>query len=272
MNVSAIPGAQLPSRKFRIRIISLAGVVVFLGIFLVVSNVNPLQFFAEFDQVKRLARDMWPPNMAMLFRGKELYRSLLETIAMAFLGTLSGGVAAVLLAFAAARNTSPHPAIRFAVRTLFVMERSTPNFVIVLIFLIAAGIGPFAGVLSLSIGTLGMFGKLFADAIEHVDHSAMEGVAAVGARRTQVIRYAALPQVTPSFIATSFYAFDVNLRAAIAFGVFGAGGIGFELNLASHVLRYRDMLAYTILIIALITAMEKISDRIRGRLTPAGLP
>jgi phosphonate transport system permease protein len=146
-----------------------------------------------------------------------------------------------------------------------------PNFVVVLIFLIAVGIGPFAGVLSLALGTVGMFGKLFADTIEQVDAASLEGVSAAGAARLQLVRYGVLPQVIPSFVATLFYSFDVNLRAAIAFGVFGAGGVGFELSLASHVLRFRDMLAYTILIIVLITAMEKVSDRLRSGLLSTSL-
>jgi ABC-type phosphate/phosphonate transport system permease subunit len=90
----------------------------------------------------------------------------------------------------------------------------------------------------------------------------------VGAGRWQVIRYAVMPQVLPVVVGRSFYAFDVNLRAAIALGVYGGGGVGFELQLAMKVLRYADAFALILLIILLITGMERVSDAVR-RLSPA---
>jgi phosphonate transport system permease protein len=79
-----------------------------------------------------------------------------------------------------------------------------------------------------------------------------------------------IPEVAPSFIANLFYAFDVNLRAAIPLGVFGGGGIGFELNFADRLLHYKDMLAYTLVIVVMITGMERASDWVRRRLLTQG--
>ncbi len=93
-----------------------------------------------------------------------------------------------------------------------------------------------------------------------------EAIAAVGANRLQIIRYAILPQVAPSIVANVFYAFDVNLRLAVTLGVFGGGGIGFELHVARSVLRYKDMLACLIMIMILINLMERIADYCRSRL------
>jgi phosphonate transport system permease protein len=107
---------------------------------------------------------------------------------------------------------------------------------------------------------------LFADAIEQVDPAPGDAIAAAGASKLQVIRYAIVPQVAPSIVANVFYAFDVNLRAAVALGVFGGGGIGFELNVARSVLRYRDMLSCLILIMVLINLMERIADLLRKKL------
>jgi phosphonate transport system permease protein len=120
--------------------------------------------------------------------------------------------------------------------------------------------------IALAVGSIGLFGKLFADAIEQVDPGPCESVASVGATRLQVIRYAIIPQVLPSVVANGFYAFDVNLRAAIALGVYGGGGIGFELQLAMKVLRYPDVLALILFIIVLITGMERVSDFVRRRI------
>ena len=111
--------------------------------------------------------------------------------------------------------------------------------------------------------------KLFADAIERVDVPPVESIQALGASRLQVIRYGILPLAAPSIVANLFYAFEVNLRGAVALGVFGGGGLGFELDLARAVLRYRDMLACLLLIVVMITVTERLADRVRRRLLAA---
>jgi phosphonate transport system permease protein len=209
---------------------------------------------------------MLPPNLELLWRKTSIWSSLVQTVAMAFLATLGGAAIAFLFALLAATNTTPSQVARFAVRLILTTERCTPNIVVLLVLLIAVGIGPFAAMLSLLVGSIGMFGKLFADAIEQVDIGPVESTAASGASRLQILRYAVLPQVAPSIVANVFYAFDVNLRAAVALGVFGGGGIGFELNVARSVLRYRDMLACLLVIIVMINLMERIADHVRRRI------
>lgn len=264
--VPAVPRGELPSVLFRRRaaaaLIGSAAIIVAL----IYLNANPLSLIRDFHFVVNLVGEMLPPNLALLWRKEAIWGSLLDTISMAFLGTLGGAAIAFVLALLAAANTTPHPAVRLAVRSVLTAERCTPNFVVLLVLLIAVGLGPFAAMLSLLIGSIGMFGKLFADAIEQVDAGPVEGTAVTGAGRLQIIRYAVLPQVAPSIIANVFYAFDVNLRGAVALGVFGGGGIGFELNVARSVLRYRDMLACIIVIIIMINLMERVADFFRKRI------
>jgi phosphonate transport system permease protein len=260
-----VPIGILPSRKFRTMALSvLVTALVLIGLVLSLG-VDTSTMSTDLHSIRELADDMFPPNIPLLWEKSGLMRSLVETVSMAFLGTVFGGCVALVLAFLAATNTSPSPVLRFVVRGLLAAERSLPNFIVLLVLLIAVGIGPFAGMLSLSIGSIGMFGKLFADAIEQADKGIIESIQSVGSTRLQLIRYAILPQVAPSFIANIFYAFDVNLRAAIPLGVFGGGGIGFELNFADRLLHYKDMLAYTLVILVLITGMERASDWIRKR-------
>jgi phosphonate transport system permease protein len=272
MSATALPAAPAyvpPSAQFRRRLGGFLGVAAFLvgsGVFL---GFKPWLLVTDFHYIVKLAGEMVPPNLAMLWEKASLRASVAETVAMAFLGTLVGGCAALGLAFFAAANTAPHPAVRVAVRALFQCERATPNLITALVLLVAVGFGPFAGFLALTIGSLGMFGKLFADAIEQVDAGPTEAVASVGATRWQVIRFAIVPQVMPAVVGNLFYAFDVNLRLAIALGIYGAGGLGFELQLAMKVLRYPDVLALVLLIVVLITAMERVSDFIRRRLIGA---
>ena len=266
MNASVALPYTPPSAHFRRRLKIGGALLAFFVVVGAILGFKPWLIITEFPHLVRLADEMLPPNWGLLFNKTTLYATLAQTIAMAFLGTLGGGSIAFVLAFFAARNTSPHPVVRSVVRLFFQIERATPNFILLLVLLIAVGFGPFAGFLSLMIGCIGMTGKLFADAIEQVETAPAEAVTSVGATRLQVIRFAILPQVMPSIVASWFYAFDVNLRLAVALGVYGGGGLGFELHLAIKVLRYGDVLALVLLIIALIISMERVSDFLRRRL------
>lgn len=267
MSTTAAPLVYVrPSVHFRRRIATLAGLLAFVVVAGALLKFDPLLLFTDFHYLVRLAAEMVPPNIALLWTKTSLYHSMAETVATALLGTLVGGLIALVLAFFAAGNTAPNRFVRGGVRVFFGLERATPNIIVLLVLLIAVGYGPFAGMIALALGSIGMFGKLFADAIEQVEIPPMEGVSSVGASRLQVIRYAVLPQVMPSIVANWFYAFDVNLRAAIALGVYGGGGLGFELQLALKVLRYRDVLALVLFTIVLITVMERISDFLRRRM------
>lgn len=255
-----------PSRRFCRRLVGALALVGFLVGASIYLRFNPLVFFTEFHHVASLAREMFPPNFGLFAERPSVFASIGETVSMAFLGTLCGGTVAIALALLAASNTTPHPIVRGIVRMFLAAERATPNFIVLLVLLIAVGFGPFAATISLAIGSLGMFGKLFADAIEQVEPGPIEALASTGASRLQVVRYAILPQALPSIVANFFYAFDVNLRGAIALGVYGGGGLGFELNLANAILRYEDTLALILCIAALIAALERVSDFLRRRI------
>lgn len=261
-----IPNAVLPSRRFRRRTGVAFSAAAAVTAILVYLKIDPMAILRDLHYVTSLIGEMIPPNLQLYWTKPGLWASLIQTVAIAFLATTTGAVIALTLSLLAASNTTPSPLIRLFVRTLLTAERCTPNLVTLLVLLIAVGIGPFAAMLALLIGSVGMFGKLFADAIENVDPLPAEAIAAVGASRLQIIRYAILPQSAPAIVANVFYAFDVNLRMAVTLGVFGGGGIGFELHVARSVLRYRDMCAYVILILIMITLMERLADSLRARL------
>ncbi|MEM9339565.1 MAG: phosphonate ABC transporter, permease protein PhnE [Bacteroidota bacterium] len=257
---------KLPSEKFKRRI-TFFSVSSFVIVAIAIQlDFNPVLFFTEGHHLVNLLGEMLPPNMEVLWEKTNVFTSIMETLAMAFMGTVIGGAGALVLAFMAAKNTSPSPLIRSVFRLLMSIERVLPRLVMILIFVIALGLGPFAGMITLCVSTLGMFGKLFADAIEEVETDPVEAVYAIGANKLQAIKYSIIPQVIPSFIANLFYAFDVNLRAAIGLGIFGGGGIGFEIHMAMKMLRYSDALALILFTILLITVFEKISDVLRARI------
>ena len=260
----------LPSRKFRRLLISVLAITAFLVLSFIYLQMNPLILFTEFYYVIDLLNEMFPPSFELLWSQSGLWASVGETFAMAFLGTLFGALFALILAFLAARNTAPSQKLCRPLRILLGAQRAAPDFAVMLVIVVSVGFGPFAGTIALVIGSTGIFGKLFADAIEQVDTGVVESLAAAGASRLQVIRFGILPEVSPSFISNTLYLFEINVGSAIALGVFGGGGLGFELHVANATLNYPHMLAYITVIAVLMVLVEKVSDYFRNRLFASG--
>ena len=267
---NSVPDHILPSHQFRKKMLWLvASSIMIVGV-CIYYGFNPTLLFTEFHYVISLLDEMLPPNFSILWTNETIGISVLQTISMAFLGTLFGGTGALLLSFLAASNTTPSQTLRLIIKALLSFERVIPSLVIILIFVISVGLGAFAGMLTLAVGTIGMFGKLFSEALENAQPGPAEAIYSTGATKVQVIRYAIIPQVLPSFIANFLYAFDINMRAAIGLGIFGGGGIGFELHMSMKVLRYPDALALIFFTIILVTLVEKLSDFLRRKLLAGG--
>jgi phosphonate transport system permease protein len=260
----------LPSKKYKQKATIFSVSVIIVSIACVYMNFNPLGFFAEFHFVRDLLGDMFMPNYRVLSDNSSILYSILQTVSMAFLGTLYGGVIAVIIAFLAASNTMPYRVIRVISSVFLSLMRVIPVLVVILIFVIAVGPGSFAGVLALVVTTIGTFGKLFTEIIENTENPPGEAIFSVGASRLQVIRFSVIPQILPSLIANLLYAFDVNMRTAISLGIFGGGGIGFEFQMAKSVLHYKDVTALISLIIVLVILVEKLSDYLRKRILGEG--
>jgi len=241
-----------------------------VGMICIFMGFDPSMLFTEFHYVIDLTKSMTPPNFPLLWRDSTIAMALLETLSMAFLGTLFGGILAISLAFVAAENTNPFRWVRGLVKLILSLVRVIPSLIVILIVIAAVGLGPFAGMLTLVFSTVGTFGQLFTDIIENTEEAAADAVFATGADRWQVIRYVILPQVLPSFTANLFYAYDINMRTAIGLGIFGGGGVGFQLFQAMRLLHYRDALALICLTMVLIILTEKMSDTLRARMLGGG--
>jgi len=252
----------LPSVKYKHKVGYLSISLFVVVVVCIYLKYNPFLIFADFTPIQRLLGEMLPPNFSLLWQST-IGKAIAQTASMAFLATFYGCLIAFILAFLTAANTMPLRFIRLIVGGFLSLLRIIPPLVCILIFIIAVGLGAFSGMLALIVITVGMFGRLFTDIIENTEHSAADAVFSVGASRLQVIRYAILPQIIPSFIANCLYAFDVNIRVAISLGIFGGGGIGYELFMAMQVLHYQDAFALICLIIIMIVLIEKVSDRLR---------
>jgi phosphonate transport system permease protein len=186
---------------------------------------------------------MFPPNVDA---AGPAWFSLVETIQIAFLGSLIGLVLAFIPSFLAARNITP-AWLTIPFRSLLTIIRTIPIIVWALLFVAAVGLGPFPGILATAMYTVGFVGKLFYEAIEAVDRSQVEAVQSTGASKMSVWRYGVLPQVAPHFVGYALYIFEYNVRAATVLGIVGAGGIGFYLLHYMRSFQY-DMAATVILI------------------------
>jgi len=206
---------------------------------------------------------MLPPNWGFMAR---LARPVFETVQLAVWGTLFAMVLALPLCFLAARNLSPSPVVFHFMRQVFNAARGINEIIFALIFVAAVGLGPFAGVLALSIHGAGMLGKFFAEAIEEADPGPVEALRATGASPLQVIAFAVLPQALPAWIAATLYRLEVNLRAATILGMVGAGGIGFELYSSLKLFQYEDTATCVIVILAMVMTADYVSSRLRARI------
>lgn len=212
------------------------------------------------DDVGRLLERMLPPVVDDPGRAADL---VVETLLMALLGTVLATVLSVPLAFLAARNTTPHPLVMTAACGVITFCRAVPDLVFAIVLVRAMGIGVLAGVLALALHSVGMLGKLFADAIEEIDEGPREAVRSTGAGRLAVLVSGVVPQVVPAWIGTFVYRVDINLRTSVVLGFVGAGGIGFALQSSLRSLSYDSALGLVLAVLAVLAVMEVASVGVR---------
>lgn len=237
--------------------------VVFATVIVASWYVNLLDFGTLADGVPAiltLLRESLPPDFSQL---KTWLKPLLDTLAMSIAGTAIAVLFSIPLAFVAASNTAPHPLVFRSARLLLNGLRSVPELIMGIIFVAAVGFGALPGVLALGLHSIGMVGKFFAEAIEHVDEAPVEAARAAGASPFQVLYHAVLPQVLPQFADTAIYRWEYNFRASTVMGMVGAGGIGFELMGSLRIMQYQEVSAILLVILLMVTLVDGISGRLR---------
>jgi phosphonate transport system permease protein len=187
------------------------------------------------------------------------------TVQMALWGTTLAIVAATPLGLLASRNITP-AFIQIPVRRLLDIVRSVPDLVIGMIFLVAVGPGPLAGVMALAIGTTGVLAKLFSEAVESIDKGPVEGVRATGAAKLHEVVWGVIPQVAPLWTSYALYRFESNSRSATVLGLIGAGGIGQVLFDSLNAFAYSNTAAIVVVIIVAVSLIDMLSQAIRTRL------
>lgn len=219
------------------------------------------------EVAKGVLHGVFSPDKALLFgtSDTDVPYLLLQTIAIAVLGTLIGAVLAIPFAFLASFNIMPKP-VAYAVRVLILMIRTIPSIVWALMWIRVTGPGAACGVITQSICSIGMISKMYITAIEDLDTHILESLDAMGCTPFQKIRYGVIPQLTASFISTTIYRFDINLKDATTLGIVGAGGIGASLVQCLNSRRWAMVGAFVWGLMVLVLIIELVSTRIRRKL------
>lgn len=219
------------------------------------------------EVAKGVLHGVFSPDKALLFgtSDTDVPYLLLQTIAIAVLGTLIGAVLAIPFAFLASFNIMPKP-VAYAVRVLILMIRTIPSIVWALMWIRVTGPGAACGVITQSICSIGMISKMYITAIEDLDTHILESLDAMGCTPFQKIRYGVIPQLTASFISTTIYRFDINLKDATTLGIVGAGGIGASLVQCLNSRRWAMVGAFVWGLMVLVLIIELVSTKIRRKL------
>jgi phosphonate transport system permease protein len=223
----------------------------------------PADLVEGVGRLREFLADAFPPDIDRI---GAIASSLLVTFEIALLGTLLGVALSLPLAVAAARNTTPHRLVYAVTRGFISICRTIPDLVWALIFVVAVGLGPQAGVLAIAVDVLGLCGRFFAESIEEVDDGILDGLRSGGAPERAVIAGAVLPTCLPSFVSTSMFALESAVRSSVTIGLVGAGGIGIELSVSMALLRYDEALTIILAIFVVVLGVERLSAAMRRRI------
>ena len=240
----------------------LVGTAIFMYCWQIVSASTT--WFFVWD-APRIAADigsrMMPPRWSYI---NELWEPLWDTLNIATIGTMMAIVMAVPVAFLAARNTTPSTKfVRPIALLIIVSSRSINSLIWSLLLVSIIGPGVVAGIVAISLRSIGFVAKLLYEAIEEIDKNQVEAISATGANGLQILAYGIFPQILPAFAGISVFRWDINIRESTVLGLVGAGGIGLQLNASLNVLAWPQVTLILILILLAVIFSELISAKIR---------
>ncbi|MGB1110350.1 MAG: phosphonate ABC transporter, permease protein PhnE [Gammaproteobacteria bacterium] len=225
------------------------------------AEMNPWALVENSENMVDMAGDFFPPN----FHDWDIYlEEMIITIQIAVWGTALSVVLSIPFGIMSSENLVPWWVVQ-PTRRLMDAARAINEMVFAMLFVVAVGLGPFAGVLALFVHTTGILAKLFSEAVEAIDDGPVEGVRATGASGLQEIIYGVIPQVLPLWISYSLYRFESNVRSATVVGMVGAGGIGVILWESIRGFMFPETCAVMIIIIITVSLLDMLSQYLRKR-------
>ncbi len=226
------------------------------------ADMRPLDLLRDAGNIAQYASGFFPPQFG---EWRYYLSELIVTLQIALWGTALAVVCSVPLALLASGNITPWW-VHQPVRRVLDSFRSINEMVFALLFVVAVGLGPFAGVLALWIHTTGVLAKLFSEAVETIDPQPVEGIRATGAHPLAEIVFGVIPQVLPLWISYALYRFESNVRSASVVGMVGAGGIGMVLWDVIRGFQYAQTAAVLIMLVVSVSVIDVLSAQVRKRL------
>ena len=223
------------------------------------ADMRPLDLVRESGNMAEFAAEFFPPN----FQDWKTYLTeIVITLQIAIWGTVLAIVVSIPLGLLSSSNIVPAWVYQ-PVRRMMDACRAINEMVFAMLFVVAVGLGPFAGVLALWVHTTGVLAKLFSEAVEAIDPQPVEGIRSTGANGLEEIVFGVVPQVMPLWISYSLYRFESNVRSAAVVGMVGAGGIGVVLWDIIRSFQYAETCAVLIIIVVTVSVVDLVSARIR---------
>lgn len=266
--VFASPEAALrrpwtPSRVRNVFFGWLALAVVIAGV--VVSEINWGDFLTFWAKLPPVLASFWPPNFGS-YGFERIFFAMIETIEIALAAALITFVVSMVLGSFAARNVAPNRAVSSGARLLLVGIRGIPELILAIVLIVITGLGTQAGTIALTVGGVGLLGKLIADSLEEVPRGPERALVAVGSSRTQMFFGATLPQGAQALIGHTFYLIDTNIRAATLLGIVGGGGVGYYLLNAGQGSNYQLVGSIVLMILVTVLLVEGLAMWMRKAL------
>ncbi|MBQ59520.1 MAG: phosphonate ABC transporter, permease protein PhnE [Euryarchaeota archaeon] len=231
--------------------------------------------------VKFWNTDLWPPEWALIFEAQseppkcnvkieffcsKAYTGMLETLKMAFVATIFGFIGAIALSSFAAKNLVPK-SVLVPTRLILSFTRCLPSIIWAIVFVIIVGIGPLAGVLAMTIYTIGYLGKLQYEEIEGINREPLEAARAMGLSHSEIVSKVVIPESSNTFLSQILFMFEYNVRHGTVLGLVGAGGIGLHIDRAMELDLYNHVMTYLIVIFVVIVIIDFLSLFIRSFVT-----
>lgn len=261
-----IPPKQKKSTTKRIRNILITIAVIALYVWTFTSiDIKWDRVFSErtIKNVDRVIPQLFAPDWGAFTKVVNL---MWETLLMAYTGTLLAALLAIPFGFFAANNFTKNKVLNTFAKWVLDAIRAFPELVLALMFVAAIGPRPFAGVLAIAIGSIGMLGKLYCEVIESIDMHVIEALEANGANKIQILFYGIIPQIIPEFLSYAIYRFEIDVRASTILGIIGAGGIGTLITIATANRNWDEVGMILLVIIVVVTIIDMASAQIRKRI------
>ncbi len=231
--------------------------------------------------VKFWNTELWPPEWALIFEAQseppkcnvnieffcsKAYTGMLETLKMAFVATIFGFIGAIALSSFAAKNLVPK-SVLVPTRLILSFTRCLPSIIWAIVFVIVVGIGPLAGVLAMTLYTIGYLGKFQYEEIEGINREPLEAARAMGLGHSEIVSKVVIPESSNTFLSQILFMFEYNVRHGTVLGLVGAGGIGLHIDRAMELDLYNHVMTYLIVIFVVIVIIDFLSLFIRSFVT-----